>query len=252
MIFENRKGNFFDASEALGLKNTEGWWHDVEPADLNADGKPDFVIGNHGLNTFFKAVDRMYVHDFDGNGSIEQIFCTKIGDKYYPVADKDELLSQLPSLKKSLLYYREYGKRTVDELFPNDMLKEARIFEVSILSSIVLLSGQNGYKIVELPAEAQYSSVYALLINDIDGDGIQDLIAGGNQYGVKPQFGRQDASACWFFKGSLTDRRFSFGKGHALGVKGEVRDIESVEFNGVSYILFAKYDDELEILKIHK
>ncbi|MDZ7649949.1 MAG: hypothetical protein U5K54_24020 [Cytophagales bacterium] len=45
---------------------------------MNKDGKPDFILANHGLNTFFKTGDRMYVNDFDDNGSIEQIFCTEV------------------------------------------------------------------------------------------------------------------------------------------------------------------------------
>ncbi len=62
----------------MGLSNTEGWWHDVEAADLNNDGKMDFVFGNHGQNSFFKSGDRMYVNDFDQNGSVEQVFSTQV------------------------------------------------------------------------------------------------------------------------------------------------------------------------------
>jgi hypothetical protein len=41
-----------------------------------------------------------------------------------------------------------------------------------------------------------------------------------------------------------------FRKESPLSVAGEIRDIESVEINGVSYLLFSKYKDELEIYKI--
>ena len=44
----------------------------------------------------------MYVSDFDNNGTIEQIICHKIDNKFYPIVDRNELISQLPSLKKSL------------------------------------------------------------------------------------------------------------------------------------------------------
>ncbi|MGC1240570.1 MAG: VCBS repeat-containing protein [Chryseosolibacter sp.] len=250
VMLKNLKGKFVDISAEIGLQDTEGWWHDAACGDLNQDGRVDFVLGNHGLNSFFKPGDRMYVHDFDGNGSIEQVFCTNYNGKYYPIVDKDEFLSQLPSFKKSLLYYREYGKKAIDELIQESDLKKSKIYEVKLLSSVLLLSDSGGYKKVELPAEAQYSSVYSLLIHDFDNDGIEDVIAGGNQYQVKPQFGRLDASNGWFFKGILEKGQFSFQSGHDLNVKGEIRDIELVEVNGKMYILFAKYDDDLEIYKI--
>jgi hypothetical protein len=230
-----------------GLNDTQGWWNTIETEDLNKDGLADFVLANHGKNTFFKSGDRMYVSDFDGNGSIEQIFCTKSNGKYFPIVDKDEFLSQLPSYRKRLLYYKDYGKKSIDEFFPKAVLDEARIFEVSWLASVMLLSGKEGYTWVELPEEAQFSPIYGLLLYDVDQDGVCDMLAGGNQYQVKPQFGRYDASNGWFFKGTLNEGNFSFAKGEDINVKGQIRDIEYIEIKGRRFVLFAKYDDDLEI-----
>jgi hypothetical protein len=249
-MIKNFNGTFTSASEEFGTLKSEGWWHAIESSDLNKDGKADFVVGNHGLNSFFRSNDRMYINDFDGDGSIEQIFCTKIGDRYYPLIDKDDLLSQIPSLKKQLLYYANYAGKSIDQIFPEKTLDASRIVEVNMLSSVLLLSGQNGFTIVDLPQEAQYSSIYDLLIGDIDNDGVDDLIAGGNNYKVKPQFGRSDASHGWFFKGELKGKEFSFQKGFDLGIDGEIRDIEIIDRDGTKYIFFTKHNDKLEIYKI--
>ena len=251
IVLRNNRKNLTDFSQKLGLTKTEGWWHDIESGDFNKDGKVDFVVGNHGLNTFFKENDRMYVNDFDKNGSIEQLYCTNVNGKYYPIVDKDEFLSQLPSLKKELLYYKDYSKKSMNELFPKPILDNAKVFQVKLLSSILLLSDSIGYKRVDLPMEAQYSPIYSLLVKDIDNDGVEDVIAGGNQYQVKPQFGRYDASNGWFFKGVLSDGKFTLKNGVDLNVKGQIRGIEYVEVKDVKYILFAKHDDALEIFKIH-
>jgi hypothetical protein len=251
VFLKNNKGHLEDISTTMGLSNTEGWWHDVEAADLNNDGKMDFVFGNHGQNSFFKSGDRMYVNDFDQNGSVEQIFSTQVNGKYYPLADRDEFVSQMPSMKKELLYYKDYSRKSIDELFKKEVLQHGKVFQVNLLSSIMLISRSGAYQTVELPAELQYSPLYALLLTDLDKDGVVDLIAGGNNYHVKPQFGRYDASSCWFFKGSLADGKYSLAAGQDLNVKGEVRDIEIVEYEGVKYIVFAKYDEELEIYKVH-
>lgn len=250
VVLGNSNGKFQDISRSMSLEGTEGWWHDIESADLNKDGKPDFVVGNHGLNSFFQPGDRMYVGDFDRSGSIEQIFCTKIGDKYYPIVDRDEFVSQMPSIKKKLLYYKDYAHMSIDQLFKPEQLQDAQIFQVNLLASIMLLSGPTGYHKFELPAQLQYSPLYALLITDLDNDGVVDLIAGGNNYQVKPQFGRNDASSCWLFFGCNRGGDYSLTAGQDLDIKGEVRDIELIECEGVKHLFFAKYDADLEVFKI--
>jgi enediyne biosynthesis protein E4 len=250
VVLRNNYGEFVSVSNELGLNKTEGWWHDIESADFNNDGIVDFVIGNQGHNSFFKSEDRMYVGDFDKNGSTEHIFCTRIINRYYPISDKDEFLSQLPSMKKSLVFYNDYAKKSMEDIFGESVNIDHKIFQINLLSSVLLLSDGSGYQIVELPKEAQYSTIHSLLISDFNNDGIYDLIAGGNQYQVKPQFGRYDASNCWFFKGVINDGRFSFESGQDLGIKGQIRDLEVIERNGIKYVLFAKYDDNLEIHEI--
>lgn len=251
MIFRNTKNAFLNVSHELNLSNTEGWWNAIETDDVNGDGIPDFVIGNHGKNSFFKEGDRVYINDFDGNGSIEQIFCTSIGGRYYPILDRDELLAQIPALKKNLLFYREYKSKTIDDIFDAATLSKTIIREVKLLSSVLLLSEEKGYKTVMLPPQAQYSPIHALLWQDLDGDMISDLIVGGNQFQVKPQFGRYDASDCFFFKGHLINNKdYTFGAGISLGINGQVRDIQYLDLNDEKFILFAKYDDNLEVFKI--
>src|SRR5258705_13219566 len=116
--------------------------------------------------------------------------------------------------------------------------------ELNLFPSVLLLSGAQGYDKIDLPLEAQYSPVYSLLVLDFDNDGVQDVIAGGNQFQVKPQFGRYDASRGWLFKGNLKGGKFYFGRGIDLNVKGQIRGIECVTVKKDRYILFAKYDDE--------
>jgi hypothetical protein len=113
-----------------------------------------------------------------------------------------------------------------------------------------MMSGEKGYDKIELPLEAQFSPIYSFLILDFDKDGVLDLIAGGNQFQVKPQFGRYDASGGWLFKGQLKNNKFSFGRGIDLHVMGQIRSIELLEVNKLRYIFFAKYDDELEVYEI--
>ncbi len=55
-IFENRSnGKLVDITESTGLAKTNGWWNCIRSGDFDHDGDLDFVIGNHGLNSRFKA-----------------------------------------------------------------------------------------------------------------------------------------------------------------------------------------------------
>ena len=249
--FKNLGKSFSDISNSLGLNNTEGWWHNIKSSDMNGDGITDFVVGNHGMNSFFKKQDRMYVGDLDRNGSVEQVFCTIDNGKYYPISDKDEFLSQFPSLKKELLYYKTYSKKSIDQLFPKRILSETKRFEIRELSSIMLLSDNGKYQKINLPFEGQFSPLYAISIVDLDNDGVMDLLAGGNQFKVKPQFGRYDASSGWFFKGIMDKGKFRFSKGVDLNIKGEIRAIDWVRAGNKLYVVFAKHNDVLEICQFN-
>lgn len=112
----------------------------------------------------------------------------------------------------------------------------------------MLLSNDPGYSIINLPMEAQFAPIYSVFLLDIDG--VENVLAGGNQYFVKPQFGSNDASNGWFFKGTMTDGKFNLQPGIDLNVKGQIRDIDYVDVKDEKYILFARYDDEREVYKV--
>ena len=125
-VFINESGTFNDKSEQSGLLNTEGWWNVIKAKDLNNDGNIDFILGNHGLNSFFKASPEkpvtMYVNDFDLNGTVEQVICTYNGIKSYPVAIRDDLVKQIPSLATKYAKYIDYSDQTIEDVFSPEVL----------------------------------------------------------------------------------------------------------------------------------
>src|SRR5687768_10489711 len=76
-VFRQENGRFVERTAEAGLTGSEGWWNSVLAADLNGDGRQDLVLGNLGLNSYLTASAdapaRMYVHDFVGNGTLQQI-----------------------------------------------------------------------------------------------------------------------------------------------------------------------------------
>jgi hypothetical protein len=66
---------------------------------------------------------------------------------------------------------------------------------------------------------------------DVDGDQFEDIILGGNLYGVQPEMGRYDASYGHVLinqrNGNFKDKSIDYG----FSVPGEIRDVKKIGRN---------------------
>jgi enediyne biosynthesis protein E4 len=254
-IYENNKGKLSLIDNDLSKKT--GFWQGIVANDFDRDGDIDFVVGNIGLNTKFRKNPkentlRMYVKDIDGNGSVEQILTYNRNDKWFPVATKDEMGKQIPSIiHKRFTDYSLYAGKTIDDIFYPEQLEKAEIKEVNTFESVYLENlGGNKFKSKPLPVLAQISKVMTLFLDDYDNDGIKDVFIGGNFYGSNMYQARYDASYGLILK--------SDGKGNfkpiiptqsGLMLEGEVRDIQKVMVNKLPYYLIARNNTALQVFK---
>jgi hypothetical protein len=247
-IFENQKGKFSKLKNNK-LANLKGWWNTIAIADLDNDGNQDIIVGNHGLNSRFKASMKqpikLYAKDFDGNSYVDPILgFTADNGKEYPYALRHNLVDQLKYLSKKYPDYESFKEATIQDIFSEKELEGSIKLEANTLSSIVVYNeGNFNFKVEALPYKAQLSPVYAIATSDFDKDGDIDIILGGNLFGVMPEFGRYDASFGNYLE-NLGNRKFKhFNTEKGLNIKGQIRDIKAV--NNQAFI--SKNSDSLEV-----
>ena len=217
------------------LTEWSGFWNTVECVDLNNDGKKDLILGNKGTNTSYKATKekpmKLFINDYDNNGTIEQITTQTIDSKDVPLHLKQELAKQIPMIKKKNLSYTEYSKKTFQELFDTEVINNSVQKTAKMQESCIAINKGNGkFEIQVLPKEVQFSSVNAITTLDINKDGILDLVLGGNQYPFKPQFSRLDANFGSVLLGSKQGK-FTWVPYPKSGffIRGEVKHLQVIK-----------------------
>ena len=255
LVFKNLNNKFLNISDSLGLSKTNGLYNEVHCLDINNDGFNDIIIGNYGLNSMFKAsVDKpltLYVNDFDKNGRTEQILGMYYEDNLYPIVQLKDLWMQLPYLKKEYLKFENYKNKKMNELLDKSAMKNTKILEVYNLASLIL-KNESGIKfqIDTLPFMAQISPIYSILSDDLNNDGYNDIILGGNLSEIKPEFGPSKASYSSLFIGNK-DSKFEYITSNKSGIfiDGDLRDLVKMKINKKDSYIFALNNSKIKILE---
>jgi len=231
-VFLNDRRRLTDVSASwVGFPST-GWWNRLMVSDLNGDGRPDIILGNYGWNSPMKTSAtepvRLYAADLDGNGNIDPILTCYNNHVDYPFMPMDDVLRQVPSLKKKFYGYETYAAAKVSDVVASD--KAVRPLSAATFTTCWLENTGRGFVFHELPLEAQYAPVYAIAAADLNGDGHTDLVLCGNEENNLIRLGRDDANHGVVLLGD--------GKGGfkyapptmtGLTVRGEVRSLLVVD-----------------------
>jgi enediyne biosynthesis protein E4 len=252
-LLKNENGHFINATEKANLAKTNGFWSCIELADLDGDGDMDFIAGNHGSNTRFKASPEkpatMYVNDFDKNGTVEQVICTYNGEKSYPLALKNDLVATMPWLKKKYLKFENYKNQTITDIFTPEQLKSAQKLEVfETRTCIGINRGDGTFDVKALPVQAQLSPIFGIEAADFDKDGKIDLLLGGNFSYSKPEVGTYLAGESVLLKGDGKNNFTVVSPSKSgIAIRGEVRDIVTVKGKKNNYILFGMNNEAVKM-----
>lgn len=213
-ILKNNKGLFQNATTTAGIGNLLGWWNSILPADIDNDGDIDYICGNLGLNSLYRATAETPMHiwgsDFDNNGSYDAIpFLSFPGSfeqpvrKTYPAPLRDDIIKQMIGFRAKYKDYNSYALATMEEVLTEEQRKNAVHLQANYMQSACFINNGNGtFTNKPLPVQAQVAPLFGMCAEDYDGDGFTDLVLNGNDFSTDVAVGRYDAFNGLYLKGN--------------------------------------------------
>ena len=210
-FLKNENGKFKNVTNASGVGGETGWWNSIAAGDFRHTGRTDYILGNTGLNSFYKASEQYPVYitakDFDSNGRYVGIPSLFLPDKdgvkkEFPADGRDDITRQLSSMKRKFANYDSFAVATMDEVLPPAKRKGALRLKATMLQSCFLRNdGAGKFSMIPLPNAAQVSVINGMVVDDFDGDGNLDVLMNGNDYGTGISVGQYDAMNGLLLKG---------------------------------------------------
>lgn len=253
-IFENNKGILSNQTKAYGLAATSGWWNRILAADFDADGDTDFIVGNLGTNTAFRASENepltITYKDFDNDGVIDPILCNYVQHQSFPTATRDELFDQMPSLQKKFSRYQLYADAQLKDIFTPEQLANSTVACINNLHSVYLSNeGNRKFNIHPLPEYAQMSMINGLVTTNTKNE-LNDVILAGNFYPFRVQQGPLDAGIGLVLsnngKGEFTPKPYAET---GLHIEGDVRNMISVQAGKNTLLIAVKNNGAVQVIK---
>lgn len=254
-FFANKNNGFVEVTEATGLKTDNGMWRSLQASDIDGDGDMDYIAGNMGLNNRFHVTAEtpmmFYAKDMDKNGSVDIVpaYYQKDDDgKYelFPALDRNQLADEVPGVKKKYLLHKDFSAVTMERL-ADDYDKDGwtKLKCESMKSVWIENLGSGRFKMHDLPLQAQFAPVNAIIPSDVNGDGNMDLVLAGNEYQAEVVTGRYDASYGLVLlgngKGGFTP--LDYNKSGFI-LDGDVKDLKVINGKGNRKIIVAAINDD--------
>ncbi len=230
----NGDGN---AAKAMRLGMLQGWWTGLAIGDLDKDGRLDWVAGNWGWNSPYRAsVERPLVFrfgEFRGGPWVDLIETEwdPVRRLRTPSRRMGELAGTLPWLPARFSTHRAYAEASVEEVL-GDAADQAGSVSATVLASMAFLNRGDRFEAIPLPREAQESVVFGVSVADADGDGNEDVFLAQNFFGTRPELGRMDGGRGLWLRGDGAGGLKAVGlERSGVAVDGEGRGTAVADFN---------------------
>lgn len=203
-VFSVRGGKLSRDARYASLAKQTGWWNRIVVADINQDGTMDIIAGNLGLNNNFTASEKeplhIYAADFDNNGTEDAFIVKYYHGKQVPVRGWGSAAQQLPYINNIFSSFNEYASQDINGII-GPAIQQALHYTATELRSGIFIQKGDEFVFTPFDNEAQMSPVNGIIYDDLDGDGIKDLLLAGNNYMTETKTTRHDAGVGCFLKG---------------------------------------------------
>ncbi|NJB71107.1 hypothetical protein GGR42_001569 [Saonia flava] len=251
-FYLNNNGELTEAT--ILNEDLNGLWQSIYPFDIDGDGDTDYLLGNWGTNSKFKASEKspmkLFFGDFDKNGQTETITSIEKDGEYYPLEGLEGLGGQMVSLRKKFTSYKDFAGKNIDEILGKEEISKAEIKTVHTLQSGYLKNEKGKFTFVPFKAKLQIAPITSFVSHDFNGDGKEEVLVAGNYFGVKPFHGRFDS-----FPGALIYDEKNMVLGNTLGLElaqKSVRHLNVITLKNTNYLLVTLNNDKAQVYKLLK
>ncbi|WP_156113354.1 VCBS repeat-containing protein [Wocania ichthyoenteri] len=254
-FFKNENGKFILQENIL--PNSSGWWNSIKGADFDNDGDTDYVVGNLGLNYKYKASVKepfeVFSTDFDDNGTNDIVLGYYNNQDLFPLRGRECSSNQMPFIKKKFPTYNDFGSAKLIDVYGKEKLEEALHLKANNFASVYLENLGNGqFNTIQLPNQAQLSSINDILINDYNNDGLKDILIAGNIYQSEIETTRNDASYGLLL---INNGKNNFKPISALesgiAINGMAKGIHVIQQKNTEKILVTRNNDAMVVYKLN-
>ncbi len=257
-IYNNSKGVSFKNIKDKFLKNSNGWWNSIVSGDFDKDGDIDYVAGNLGTNTYYKAgiktPVKIYAKDFDNNGTIDPVMSCYYDDVERAIPLRDNLIEQISSMNRRFPDYNSYANATIYETFSKQEIRDAIILESThYQSSYIENLGDRNFRISPLPTKCQVAPVFGMQVRDLNKDGNLDVLMVGNSYATHVLIGRYDAFTGIYMTGD-GNGNFEASRGNENGffVDTDARSLVSLNIKDCTEVfVVGSNSDSLKVFQVN-
>ena len=232
-----------------------GWWYSIEASDLNKDGREDLVLGNLGENYKYKASKEepfeVFYDDFDDNGSKDIVLAYYNYGIQFPLRGFSCSSEQVPELKSKIKQYDLFASLDVKNVYGEVNLENSLRLHANSFKSTVLLNDMGKFNSVNLPYQAQLSSINDFLIKDYNKDGVKDILIVGNLFTSEIETPRNDAGNGLLLIGNGDGTFYSkTRKDTGFYAPSDAKKVISIKLKDENGVLVANNNDMLQYFKL--
>tara|TARA_Y100000991_G_scaffold4098_2_gene3385 strand:+ start:55 stop:3351 length:3297 start_codon:yes stop_codon:yes gene_type:complete len=255
-LFLNENGRFKNISSKSNLHSLYGLWFNIQETDINNDGLYDYLIGNIGKNSKYKTSNKkplkIFGNDFDRNGTHDLVLSYKYEGNYVPLRGKECSTQQMPFISEKIPTFEEFANASIEDIY-GDEIVDAYERKVTSFESIILINkGENKFEIEKLPPLAQSIPILTSDTYDINGDGYEDVIVGGNIYNTEVETPRLDNQFALILISDKNKNYNAIGPNESgLYLSGNTKSLKIINHKNPK-LLVANNNSRLEVFELNK